>query len=629
MPLANSHGTMDAPRIRHASSVLFAALAALVTVLAAPGLCSVDLPRVADRPDLSWKRQPLFRTISRWDVTSLLPRTEFPEKGDASPADEPALRLYREAREAEEIARRKGFEEPSTEAAARLYLQAHTAFGKGDRGLHCLSRAARLFFLAGRYLEAEDLAGLLIRRSAGPAAYAAYFLLKGESLLHRGNFLTARECFRQAASGRWDPGIARKLSLRIADASYLLGNMRYASTLYRRILRPSDAAFRSHPEEAIRLGDALLQAGDAVEALAVFRSLQNMPLSRTDLARAALGEGDSLLILNDPGSARLAYRKVEGSGASPDTEAWLRCRLADLEFLSGSRKEAAAQYRAVSDASSPDVSREARYKWILCLFLLGDYEELLRVVGESYSRNEETPGAANIRRMAAEAGTSLVRSASTENPARFWTVFQTFLFSFSGSPMGNRLYGELGSDLESKRIWPTASILYQAAGRTERRETMRRIASLERAYFRDPPEKTIRLLDSWSEAEKVSPEIRWLAAKAYFRAGRYRDSLDQLKKLESADSPSAKEPFPRHRELAAYISALQGNREHTRSLLADRKLPAGSPGLSYLNVWASESPAGDSGPSGGLLPETGSDPLWETLTTDLKRYRRAISEKDG
>lgn len=620
---------MDAPRIRRVVPVSLPVLAALLTVLSSPGIGAVYLPRVPETPDLSWRRQPLFRSISRWDVPSLLPLRTFPkEQRDSSPSADPALRLYRDAVKAEETARRKGYAEGSGEAAARLFLQAQAAFGKGDRGILCMDRAARLFFLAGRYLEAEDLAKRLIRKSGGRTAAAPYFLLQGESLLHRGNVLAARECFRQAASGRWDPETVRKLSFRIADASALLENVGYASTRYRRIFRSPEASFRKYPAEAIRYGEALLQAGNPGEALAVFRAIRNEPLPRAVLAAAALGEGDALLILEHPGEARAAYRNAEGSGISPEEAEWLRCRLADLDFLSGARKEAAAQYRTLAKSLHPDIAREARYKWILSLYLLGDRENLLRVVGESYFRNDDAPGAANIRRMAAEAGTSLVRAAASDHPARLWTAFHAFLFSFSGSPAGNRLCEELGTKLEADGLWTTAAILYRAAGSADRREAMGRIAALEQAYFRDPPEEAIRLLDSWSDAEKASPELGWLAAKAYFRAGRYRESSILLQGLDSPSRPARGEEPPRQRELAATLAALAGDRSRTRILLDGWTLPGGSP-LSYLDAWSVDSPRKESGASKRPLPETGSDPLWEKLTDTLERYRRAIPEKDG
>lgn len=592
---------------------------------------SVKLPPVEELPELSWSRQPFFPMISRWDLDPVLFPAEnraagMPKQGPGG--QETPESLFQRARRKAEEARNYGDDAKLHEEAARLYMRAYAAARGGETGFEALSLAARSFLLAGRYAEAEGAATRLISRAGTNGASLPFYLLKGEALFRRGNYLSARECFRRAASGQWDVETRRRIDLRIADVSFLLGNPAFAEPAYRKTLLSPGARFGAYPFETIRFGETLLAAGRAEEALQVFRRLHKESIPANAHVAACLGEGDALLVLKRYALAEYAYHQAALWGDHPEMRWWVQCRFADLSFATGRRKEAAARYRELSSCPEPSVAREAGYKWILSLYLAADHEGVVREAGTYLLRNAEKAGAGNVRRMAAKAGAEIVRAVGSRDPAKKWPAFFAFLFSFARSAEGKALFADMGREWEEGRIWGGAGVLYQAAGDKDRGGEMMRIESAERAYFRGDLDGVLTALGYGEARRESSPAALWLLARTFFRQGRYEQAAEALGRLDHLSPEPPGVGHTARKELAAFARAMQGQRKEALDSLKEMKSPPPTSSLAFLLAWADDRPP--SAREGEVREKdkgkkTPGD-LWADLAAGLQRYRRLMGE---
>lgn len=591
------------------------------------------LPDVREARDLAWVRQPIHTTLSPWDLDPVL----FPSlsKTASAPAPVPgpasaAADLLAAARRKADEAGARGNDPRIHEEAAHLYMRAFAVSKNGETGIQSLSLAARSYFLAGRYAEADGAAGRLIARSGGGRDVLPYYLLKGEALLRRGNYLAARECYRRASAAKTDGDTGIRISLRIADASLLLGNLALAEPLYRKIFSSPGISMGKFRDEAIRYGETLLAVDRAEEALQVFRRIQKEFLPGALHVKACIGEGDALLVMDRLPRARYAYEQANLLGEMPETKWRLLCRKADIDFAEGKRKEAAAAYRELRESPDLFVAEEARYKWILHQYLLRDYEGTVKESQEYLLRSPGRPGSSNVRLMAAKAGAELVREMSAREPSKRWAAFSSLLFSFARSGEGRSLYGDIGKEWEGKGFWGGAGAFYSAAGNEERSREMIRIEAAEAAYFRGDGAAVLAAL-GYSEAQREkSPVALWLAAKTLFRQGRHAKASEALQRLDVLSPEPPETGWSPRKELAAFAGALQEKREVTRDSVREFRNAPPVSSLAFLADWAEE-PSGASPYRVGKDAGKGKKPAgdaWSDLAAARRRYLRLTADGD-
>ncbi len=622
---------MDRFVLRQNRPLFVLALLWTLVLLAVRAEGSVPLPLVDEAPDLSWVRRPFFLSLSAWNLDKLVFDPLLAQTPGASPGDadgnSPGSLYWQASRLATE-ARAKGDDPGLHETAARIAMRAYAGRRNGDDGFRSLALAARSYFLAGMYAEADGVAGRMIARSGLANASLPYYILKGEALFQKRNYLTARECFRRASAGRWDAVTARRIALRIADASFLLGNLAYAEPAYRKVFREGDAVLRAHPLEAIRFGEALLLAEKFDEAVRIFRTVREGTVPADVRAASYLGEGDAFLAGKRLPLAEHAYRYSEPWGNTPWIKGWIRCRTADLAFAKGNRKEAAALYRELKDEPGAELAREAGYKWILSLHLSGDHEGVVREAETYLSRNDGAPWTAAVRAMGARSGVEIVRAAGLKDPARMWTVYSTLLFSFGKTDEGRGLFRSLGEGWEKGRLWGGASSLYAAGGDAPRGRQMARLGAAESAYYRGDSDNVLLLLGYGDGSREGHAIGHWLAAKTFFRLGRYGEASAALARMEAPGGGGA-DPGP-GKELAIFAAALAGSREGTREALKGVDPKSASPALPYLVEWS----AADAGkPPAGRnavrekAPAGKAGELWTDLAAAQRRYRRLTADE--
>lgn len=622
---------MDRFPLRQNRPLFVLALLWTLLLLAVRAEGSVRLPLVDEAPDLSWIRRPFFTSLSAWNLDRLVFDPLLSQAPEVSPDDaddhSPGA-LYWQASRLATAARAKGDDHGLHEAAARIAMQAYAGRRNGDAGFRSLALAARSYFLAGMFSEADGVAGRMIARSSLGNASLPYYVLKGEALFQKRNYLTARECFRRASAGRWDAVTARRIALRIADASFLLGNLAYAEPAYRKAFRGGDALLKAHPLEAIRFGEALLLAEKFDEAVRIFRVVREGTVPADVRAASYLGEGDAFLVGKQLPLAEHAYRYSEPWGNTPWIKGWIRCRTADLEFAKGNRKDAAALYRELKDDPGAELAREAGYKWILSLHLSGDHEGVVKEAETYLARNDGGPGTAAVRAMGAESGVEIVRAAARKDPARMWTVYSTLLFSFGKTDEGRGLFRSLGEEWEKGRVWGGASSLYAAGGDASRGREMARLGTAESAYFRGESDNVLLLLGYGDGSREGYAIGHWLAAKAFFRQGRYGEASAALARMGAADAGGAG-PHP-GKELAIFAAALAGSRDGTREALKGVDPKSSSPALPYFVEWSAagpEKPSRGGDAVKGKAPAGGTGDLWTDLASAQRRYRRLTADE--
>jgi tetratricopeptide (TPR) repeat protein len=622
---------MERLRARQNRSLYYLALLWTLLLLAARAEGSVRLPPVEEAPNLAWTRQPLFTFLSRWNLDPVVFDPLLSRDRNAPPEETggpPPATLFRRASRLADEAGKKGNDRRLHEAAARTAMQAYAGSRGGDAGLKSLALAARSYFLAEMYTEAEGVATRLIERSGHGAAALPCYLLKGEILFRRKNFLTSRECFRRASAGRWDGATARRIALRIADISFLMGNPAYAEHAYRKVFREGNAVLRAHPLEGLRFGEALLAASMLEEAASVFRGVRDVSMPGFARAASYIGEGDALLLAKRYPQAENSYRYAEPWGKSPEIEGWIRCRIADLEFMKGKRKEAMARYRLLKETAAREPARESWFKWILCLHLVQEHEDVIREADAYLAADPEVPGAAAVREMAAKAGTELVRAAGKKDPARMWTVFTSYLFSFAKTDEGRNLVKTLGAVWERERLWGGASSLYATAGDAERGLEMTRVAAAEAAYFRGEFDNVLALLAAGDARRTPSAAALWLTAKTLFRQGRFEKAADALAGLEKLPQDAGAAAQDGGRELALYAAALKGKKDETRETLEKLDPKVAAPGLPYLRDWSGDNTSRrDKETVGGKTPAGGAGDLWTGIAAVQRRYRRIAADE--
>ncbi len=622
---------MDRFLLRRNRPLFLLALLWTLLILAVRAEGSVRLPLVDEAPDLSWNRRPFFLSLSAWNLDGLVFDPLLSQASEVSPDDaeenSPGSLYWQASRLASEA--HAGGDDPRLhEAAARTAMRAYSGRRSGDGGFRSLALAARSYFLAGMYAEADGVAGRMIARSSLGNASLPYYVLKGEALFQKRNYLTARECFRRASAGRWDAATARRIALRIADASFLLGNLAYAEPAYRKAFQGGDAVLRAHPLEAIRFGEALLLAEKFDEAVRVFRVVREGTVPADVRAASYLGEGDAFLVRKQLRLAEHAYRYSEPWGNTPWIKGWIRCRTADLEFAKGNRTDAAALYKELKDGPGAELAREAGYKWILSLHLSGDHEGVVKEAESYLVRNDGAPGTAAVRAMGAESGVALVRAAARKDPARMWTLYSTLLFSFGKTDEGRGLFRSLGEEWEKGRIWGGASSLYAAGGDGPRGREMARLGAAESAYFRGEPDNVLLLLGYGDGSRERFAIGHWLAAKAFFRQGRYAEASAALARMETPAAGGAA-PYP-GKELAVFAAALSGSREGTRAALGGMDPIPSSLALPYLVEWSApgvEKPSPGREAVKAKAPAGKAGDLWAELAAAQRRYRRLAADE--
>lgn len=605
---------------------LLALLWAIFLFVAHAAEGSVPFPPVPEAPELSWDRQTFFRDLPEWRMES----PEFPwipseasMREAESDAAAPAATLFREARERERAGGRPG-------DLARLYLRAYAAGKNREVGYVALKQAARLFYRAGNYMEASGVLTRLIDRSGPGSAGVSFNLLKGEALARQGNLLTARECFRRASAAKWNADIQRRISLRIADMSFLIGNIAFAEPQYRRALSAMDAP-RRFPYESIRYGETLLAAGKIEEALAVFRNVQGGALPPELRAAARLGEGDALLIRKDFADARFAYEQAGLIGNSP-IRSWAQLRNADIEFAAGSRGKSSVMYRDLKQCAVPDVAREAWYKFVLTRYLMSDHETVLAesqgYLGKYPGKPDETP----LRKMAARAGASLVQEVGRKRPGERWPALTNYLFAYGRAPEGKTLYAAVGGEWEAALLWGGASALYAAAGETARSRDMLRIEGAEQLYWKGDLAGAAAALGIRDPAAESSRGALRLLARIHFREGKYDEAAILLRRIEalSGEPEDGKGTgLPLEKEFLAFTRALQGKWPESLEALEGIDPTAAPPPVRGLRALAAgHAAAGEkaSAAAPGTAPPAGPGDLYSVYERTQARYRRLTSE---
>ncbi len=515
----------------------------------------VPFPPVPESPELAWERQVFFRDLPEWNMDSPgFPWVPSPAElrnaeSDASSQGGP---LFRHA-----LARERSG--GTAEESARLYMRAYAADRSGETGFVALKQAARLFFRDRRYMEASDILGRLIERSGKGSSISSFNLLKGEALARMGNHLAARESFRRASGGRWDDDTRRRIGLRIADMSFLMGNIAYAEPLYRKLLAGADAP-RKFPYESIRFGETLLSTGKSDEALGIFRKVRDGSASADAGCASLLGEGDALLLRKDLAGARFAYEQA-GGRATPTVHWWILLRKADIESASGGREAASASYRNLATCPLPDVAREAAYKWVLARFLLSDYETVLKESQAYLGRFAGKPGDSGMRTMAARAGAAFVAEISRKHPADRWTALTEYLFAYGRAPEGKALYRAIGTEWETAGLWGGAAALYFAAGDAAASRSMLRIEAAEKRYWEGDLQGAASELNIRNPAAETSRPALRLLARIRFREGRYEDAAKLLVRIGAmgpATEAGKETAAEREKEFLAFARALQG-----------------------------------------------------------------------
>ena len=479
------------------------------------------------------------------------------ESGPASPA----ATLFREAR-----AKEKAGGKP--DEVARLYMRAYAAARSGEIGFVALKQAARLFFRARKYMESSGILSRLIERSGAGSAGVSFNLLKGEALARQGNHLAARECFRKASGGKWDARTQRRIALRIADMSFLMGNIAYAEPLYRRLLTGADAS-RQFPYESVRFGETLLSSGKIEEALGIFLKVQDNALPIEARCASRLGEGDVLLLRKDLPGARFAYEQAAGRESST-FRWWILLRKADLEYASGSREAASVMYRDLAGCPLPDVAREAAYKSVLVRFLLSDYVSVLKESQAYLGSYAGKAGETAIRKMSARAGAELLAEVARKTPANRWPAFTEYLFAYGRAPEGKTLYGAIGAEWEAALMWGGASALYATGGEDAKSRDMLRIEAAERRYWQGNMEGAVAELNILNPAKEASRPALRLLARIRFREGKYDEAGTLLQRIEALGvaPEGGKDPgATQEMEFLAFTLALQGKWEESLGAL--------------------------------------------------------------
>jgi predicted negative regulator of RcsB-dependent stress response len=532
---------------------LLGLLWAILLLLARVAEGRVPFPPVAEAPEFAWDRQTFFRYLPEWNMDSpnfpWVPTPEEIRNAESDPRSV-AASLFREA---QAKVRAGG----NAEEAARLYMRAYAADRSGEIGFVAMKQAARFFFRARKYMEASGILDRLIERSGSGGT--PFHLLKGEALARLGNHLAARESLRRASGGKWDPLTQRRIALRIADMSFLVGNIAYAEPLYRKLLAGKDAPVQ-FPYESIRFGETLLSIGRIEEALGVFRRLRADALPLEARCASFLGEGDALLLRNDFAGARYAYEQAAGR-ESPAIRWWILLRKADIEYAAGSREAASVQYRNLAGCPLPDVAREAAYKSILVRFLLSDYESVLKESQAYLGRFAGKSDEAAIRKMSARAGAALVEEIGRKSPADRWPALTENLFAFGRSPEGKTLYGAIGAEWEAALLWGGASDLYRVAGETARSRNMLRIEAAERRYWQGDLIGSAAELDIRNPATEQSRPALRLLARIRFREGKFAEAGKLLRRIETLGTgPGAvkESGVTPEKEFLAFTQALQG-----------------------------------------------------------------------
>ena len=608
------------------SLYLLALLWAILLLFARVAEGRVPFPPVAEAPELAWDRQTFFRDLPEWNMDSPdFPWVPTPAEMGKAEADisSPATPLFREA-EAKERAGGK------SEDVARLYMRAYAAARSREAGFVALKQAARLFFRAGKYTESSDILSRLIERSGGGSAGAAFNLLKGEALARLGNHLSARESFRRASGGKWDAMMHRRIELRIADMSFLMGNISYAEPLYRKLLAGADAS-RRFPYESVRLGETLLSSGKTEEALGVFRKVQDNALPIEARCAARLGEGDALLLRKDFPGARFAYEQAAGR-ETPAIRWWILLRKADLEYASGSRETASGMYRELAGCPLSDVAREAAYKSVLARFLLSDYESVLKQSQTYLGRYAGRDGESAIRKMLARAGAALVAEITRKNPANRWPALTEYLFAYGRAPEGEALYETIGAEWEAARLWRGASALYMAGGDAPRSRNMLRIEAAERRYWQGDLQGAAAELNIRNPAAEPSLPALRLMARIRFREGKYDEAGELLRRIESLGAAQEKGGAPRvtqEKEFLAFTLSLQGKwKESLDALQGVNPATAPPPVRGLRSMILGHVPAEAKTPATAAKGSTVQAPsdLYSAYERSQERYRRLMAQ---
>jgi tetratricopeptide (TPR) repeat protein len=570
----------------HLGLILLALFVAVPAVAQAP-----RLPPVPEAPETGWLRQPFFEVLAPWNLDAVLfppaSRSLPPKPGGSADA---AWELARKA-DAKRVAAEGKANDPFLhEEAARLFMQAYTADKNGAVGFHALRMAGRCYFLGKHWTEAAAVATTLVRKSGGRGADLPWYLLKGEALYQKRDLLAARECFRRAAAGSFDPDTKMRIDLRTADASLELGNVAYAEPAYRKALSGLPSP-RKMPYNAIRFGEAMLAAEKYSEAAALFRSIDADP-ALPDLSRAlaSIGAGDAALLSADLPTARNAYLRAERTGEFAETKDLIKLRMADLAFAGGNRAEAAAGYEALAASGRPDIAREAGYKKALAVYVQGDYPGVLKVSEAWLAKYSGKTGDRGMRILAAKAAAEMVRAAGKANPADKWPALSSLLFAVGRTKEWPILMGEIGGEWENARIWGGAADLYAVAGDNGRSASMRRIRKAEAAYYRGELPAVLTELDWKGPQKEYHPGALWLAAKTFFRLDRLAEADAALKRLavvqaELPPPPGEKNPFPPEKELTIFNHALQGRWAELREMFKELPPATGQvPGLQVVKA---------------------------------------------
>lgn len=601
------------------SLCLLALLWAILLLFARVAEGRVPFPPVAEAPELAWDRQTFFRDLPEWNMDSpdfpWVPTPSEIRKAE-SDSSSPAAPLFREA-----LAKERAGGNP--EETARLYMRAYAAARSREIGFVALKQAARLFFRARNYMESSGILGRLIERSGGGSAGVSFNLLKGEALARQGNHLAARESFRRASGGKWDAGMQRRISLRIADMSFLMGNIAYAEPLYRKLLAGADAP-RRFPYESVRFGETLLSAGKIEEALGVFRKVRDNALAMEARCASLLGEGDALLLRKDFPGARFAYEQAAGR-ESPTIRWWILLRKADLEYASGSRETASGMYRGLAPCPLPDVAREAAYKYVLARFLLSDYESVLK---ESQAYLGRYPGKADesaMRKMSARAGAALVAEVARKNPANRWPALTEYLFAYGRAPEGKALYGAIGAEWEAALLWGGASALYMAGGDIARSRDMLRIEAAERRYWQGDLSGAAAELNIRNPATESSRPALRLLARIRFREGKFDEAARLLGRIDAPGVAPEK-------EFLAFTRAFQGKWTDSLDALQDIDPAAAPPPVRGLrSMIGSHTPVAANVPAAAAKAGTVPPPndLYSAYERSQERYRRLMADGDA
>lgn len=531
----------------------------------------------------------------------------------------PVIQLFREAQAKERA-------NASPEEVARIYMRVYAAARSQEIGFVAMKQAARLFFRARNYTESAGILGRLIERSGAGSAGLSFNLLKGEALARQGNHLAARECFRRASSGKWDAATQRRIALRIADMSFLVGNIAYAEPLYRKLFAGADA-YRQFPCESIRFGETLLSRGKVEEAIGVFRKVRDYGVPVEARCASFLGEGDALLIRKDFPGARFAYDQAAGRENLP-IRWWILLRKADLEYACGSREAASGMYRGLMGCPIPDVAREAAYKSVLSRFLLSDYESVLKesqaYLGKYAGKSEE----AAMRKMSARAGAAFVAETGRKNPANRWPALTEHLFAYGRAPEGKALYGAIGAEWEAALLWGGASDLYRAAGDTAGSRKMLRIDAAERRYWQGDLQGSAAELDIRNPAAETSRAALRLLARIRFRERQYDEAGKLLRRIEALGAaPDGKDPgVMQEKEFLAFTRALQGKWTESLEALQGIDPAATTPPLRGLRSMVERHTPVNAKAPAKAAPASGPNDIYSAYQRTQDRYHRLMAQ---